>query len=78
MVKFIFLIIFILAILFILKNKRQIVNDKKNQKKYNILIFLVTLFAIFFILITSGKLLFPQLLQIIKIGVPFLTKFIGL
>ena len=27
---------------------------------------------------TSGKFLLPQILKIIKIGMPFLTKFIGI
>ena len=73
MIKFTFLIIIVLIILFILKN-----NSNAKSNKYRNLIFLVIIFGIFFILITSGKLVLPQLLQILKIGLPFLTKFIGL
>jgi hypothetical protein len=36
------------------------------------------IFAVIFLLATSGRFILPQILQILKIGAPFLTKFIGL
>ena len=78
MLKFIFIIIFIIAILFILMNKSK---DKKNTIKFNIykkLIFTVIVLAILFVVVTSGKLILPQLMQIVKIGIPLISKLIGL
>ena len=40
--------------------------------------FIAVLFAVIFLLATSGRFILPQILQILKIGAPFLTKFIGL
>ena len=40
-------------------------------------IFINIVGAIFF-LATSGRFLIPQILNIIKVGLPFLTKFIGI
>ena len=73
MLKIIFLVIFIILILFVLgKNS----SNKKNI--YNKLIFLVLFLGLIFILITSGRFVLPQLIQILKIGLPFLTKFVGI
>ena len=71
MIKVIFLAIFIVAILYLLKKK-------SNSKIYGNLIILIIFIAVLFIVATSGKLILPQILQILKIGLPFITKFIGL
>jgi hypothetical protein len=42
------------------------------------LIIVIIIGAIVFFIATSGRFILPQILQIIKIGIPFLTKFIGL
>ena len=42
------------------------------------LILLIIIVGVIFILATSGRFLFPQILNIIKVGLPFLTKFIGI
>ena len=55
--------------------------DKKNTIKFNIykkLIFTVIVLAILFVVVTSGKLILPQLMQIVKIGIPLISKLIGL
>ena len=71
MIKIIFLAIFIVAILYLLKKK-------SNSKIYGRLIVLIIFIAVLFLIATSGKLILPQILQILKIGLPFITKFIGL
>ena len=77
MVRFLILIIVIILILFVLKNVKNKTNNN-NPNLYKNLI-LVTLFiGTIFLLATSGKFILPQVLQILKIGLPFLTKFIGI
>ena len=58
----------------------NIVTKKKNKNTgiYKKLIIALVIFAIIFLLATSGRFILPQILQILKIGAPFLTKFIGL
>ena len=73
MLKIIFLLFFIIAILFVLKN-----NSNNKSKIYKKLIFLVIVLGILFIIATSGKFILPQLLQIFKIGLPIVTRLIGL
>ena len=43
-----------------------------------ILIISILVLAFLIVIATSGRFLLPQLLQFVKIGLPFLTKFIGL
>ena len=71
MIKIIFLAVFIMAILYLLKKK-----SKSNI--YGKLIFLVIIITILFVVATSGKLILPQILQILKITLPFIAKFISL
>tara|TARA_Y100000996_G_C22535079_1_gene648013 strand:- start:655 stop:831 length:177 start_codon:yes stop_codon:yes gene_type:complete len=52
-------------------------NNIKSKLYRNILLIIIVIAAIFFIA-TSGKFILPQILQILKIGLPFITKFIGL
>tara|TARA_B100001540_G_C15772885_1_gene627248 strand:- start:936 stop:1112 length:177 start_codon:yes stop_codon:yes gene_type:complete len=52
-------------------------NNIKSKVYRNILLIIIVIAAIFFIA-TSGKFILPQFLQILKIGLPFITKFIGL
>jgi len=70
MIKIIFLAVFIMAILFLLKKKSK-------SSIYSKLIFLVIVITILFVVATSGKLILPQILQILKIGLPFIAKFIS-
>ena len=73
MLKIIFLLFFIIAILFVLKN-----NSNNKSKIYKRLMFLVIVLGILFIIATSGKFILPQLLQIFKMGLPIVTRLIGL
>ena len=77
MVRFLFLIFIIILILFILKNRSKKINNN-NSNIYKKLIFLTAFLGIIFLLATSGKLIIPQILQVLKIGLPFLTKYIGI
>lgn len=71
MIKIIFLAVFIVTILYLLKKK-------SNSNIYSKLIIIIIILAILFLIATSGRFILPQILQIIKIGLPFVTKLIGL
>ena len=71
MIKIIFLTVFIVAILYLLKKKF-------NSNIYSKLILIIIILAILFLIATSGRFILPQFLQILKIGLPFITKLIGL
>ena len=77
MFRFIIVIIIIVVILIILRSRS---NRIKNISKQNYKILIVTILAIGLILLiaTSGRYILPQILNIVKIGLPFLTKFIGI
>ena len=77
MVRFLFLIFIIILILFILNNRSKKINNN-NSNIYKKLIILTVFLGIIFLLVTSGKLIIPQILQILKIALPFLTKYIGI
>ena len=73
MFKIILLFAIFLIIIIILRN-----NSKKNFGKYNKLFLTIIFIGFLTVLIIYGKFLIPQLFQILKIGLPFLTKFIGI
>ena len=79
MIKFAILIGLIICILLILKNKKKNSSNLGSKSyKYNRLILIVFIVGLLFIIMTSGKLILPQLFQILKIGLPFITKFISI
>ena len=71
MIKIIFLALFIIGILYLLKKK-------SNSNVYGKLILIVVVLVILFLIATSGRFILPQLLQILKIGLPLITKLIGI
>ena len=71
MIRIFFLALIVVAILYVLKKR-------SNSNIYGKLIFLTIIVLILFVVATSGKLVLPQILQILKIGLPFITKFIGI
>ena len=77
MLRFFIVIIIIVVILFILRSRS---NRVKILRKFNykLLIILILAAGLLFLIATSGRYLLPQLLQLIKIGLPFITKFIGI
>ncbi len=77
MIRFILVIIVIIVILLILRSKSK-GKIKINQNKYRVIILTVIVFGLLFLIATSGRYILPQILQLIKVGLPFLTKFIGI
>ena len=72
MIRVILLFIFIVSILVVLKSRTN-----ANSQLYKKLIFFFIILGFLFIIITSGRFVLPQLLQILKLGIPLITKFIG-
>ena len=75
MIRLIIVLIVIVAILFILKSKS---NRNISQNTYKKVIIMIIIFGLLFLIATSGRYLLPQMIQLIKVGLPFLTKFIGI
>ena len=76
MIRFILLISVLALILFILSKKNTI--KRGSFDRYKKLMIIIIFLGFLFLLATSGKFIIPQILQILKIGLPLLTKFIGL
>ena len=76
MVRLFIVVAVVVVILLIFRNRRNKISN--NPDIYKKLIFVLILGTVIFFLATSGRFILPQILQIIKIGIPFLTKFIGL
>ena len=77
MIRFIIVILLILMILFILRSRSTKVGNI-SKKNYRLIVISILVLAFLIIIATSGRFLLPQLLQFVKIGLPFLTKFIGI
>ena len=77
MIRLIILLGVIITILFILRSRSNKTQNFRS-KFYKKLIIAVIIIGILFIIATSGRYILPQLLQLIKIGLPLLTKFIGI
>ena len=77
MIRFILVLAVIILILFILRSRSK-GNTKITQNKYRAIIIAVFVLGLLLLIATSGRYIFPQILQLIKFGLPFLTKFIGI
>ncbi len=77
MIRLFIVLAVIVMILFILRSRAKS-NPLGSSKLYRNLIFIVIIAGVLFFLATSGKFLIPQLLNLIKVGLPFLTKLIGI
>ena len=77
MIRFIIVVLLILLILFILRSRSTKIGNI-SKKNYRLIIISILVLTFLIVLATSGRFLLPQLLQFVKIGLPFLTKFIGL
>ena len=77
MVRLLIVLAVIVMILFILRSRAKSASIGRT-KLYRNLILIVIVAGILFFLATSGKFLIPQLLNLIKVGLPFLTKLIGI
>ena len=77
MIRLLIVLAVIIMILFILRSRAKS-SSFGNSKLYRNLILIVLVAGLLFFLATSGKFLIPQLLNLIKVGLPFLTKLIGI
>ena len=77
MIRLLIVLAVIVMILFILKSRAKS-NFGGVNKLYRNLIIIVIVAGLLFFLATSGKFLIPQLLNIIKVGLPFLSKLVGI
>ena len=77
MIRLILVIALIIVIILVLKNRSKESNFNRSDIYKKIILIIIVLALVFF-LATSGKFILPQVLKIIKIGLPFLTKFIGI
>ena len=73
-----FIVIGIIVLILLILRSRKKNNNLASSNFYKKLILLIIIVGVLFILATSGRFLFPQILNIIKVGLPFLTKFIGI
>ena len=77
MIRFILVLAVVILILFILRYRSK-GNAKITQNKYRAIIIAVFVLGLLLLVATSGRYILPQILQLIKFGLPFLTKFIGI
>ena len=78
MIRLLIVLAVIVMILFILRSRSNKSGSFGSSKLYRNLILIVVVAGLLFFLATSGKFLIPQLLNLIKVGLPFLTKLIGI
>tara|TARA_B100000945_G_scaffold218369_1_gene176255 strand:+ start:241 stop:474 length:234 start_codon:yes stop_codon:yes gene_type:complete len=77
MLRLLIVLAVIVMILFILRSRAKSSSFGRTNL-YRNLIFIIVIAGLLFFLATSGKFLIPQLLNLIKVGLPFLTKLIGI
>ena len=77
MIRLLIVLAVIIMILFILRNRAKS-GSLRSSKLYRNLILIVIIAGVLFFLATSGKFIIPQLINILKVGLPFLTKLIGI
>ena len=76
MIRLIIVLLAVIAILFILRSRSK--NSEIMNNNYKKIIISIILIGFLFLIATSGRYLLPQLLQLIKIGLPFITRLIGI
>ena len=77
MIRFIIVIAVLAVILFILRSRSKKSNNF-SQNTYRKIIIVILVLGLLFLIATSGRYILPQILQLIKVGLPFLTKLIGI
>lgn len=77
MIRLIIVLGIIIAILFILRSRSSNIRNI-SRNTYKTIIISIIVIGLLILIATSGRYLLPQLIQLIKIGLPFLTKFIGI
>ena len=76
MIRFILVILAIFVILLILRNRSNKFQNL-SKKNFRTLIISILILGLLVLIATSGRYILPQILQLFKLGLPFLTKFIG-
>ena len=76
MIRFIIVLLAVVAILFILRSRSK--NSELTLNNYKKVIISIIVIGLLILIATSGRYLLPQVLQFIKIGLPFITKLIGI
>ena len=76
MIRFFFLIALIILVLFVLSKRSN--KTKNNSNFYKMLIIATLILGLIFLLATSGRYVLPQIPQFIKIGLPLMTKLLGI
>ena len=69
---------YILVLIILISSLNAFAQKKSKSSIYGRLIFLIIIVTILFIVATYGKYILPQILQILKITLPFIAKFISL
>ena len=77
MIRFLIVIIIIVVILIVLRS-RSVKTRYISTKNYKLIIISILVLGLLILIATSGRFLLPQILQLLKIGIPLLTKFIGI
>ena len=77
MIRLLIVLVLIVIVLFILRFRAKS-GSFGSSKLYRNLILITVVAGLLFFLATSGKFLIPQLLNLIKVALPFLTKLIGI
>ena len=77
MIRLLIVLALVVIILLVLRSRAS-TRGSISKNFYRNLILITIVCAFIFFLATSGRLILPQLLNLIKIGLPFLTKFIGI
>ena len=78
MIKFLFVLIFLIIIIFIFWQKNKDIRNYKKSNFFKTLLIIIIIVGFLFILATSGKFILPQLLSIFKMALPLITKLIGI
>jgi len=74
MIRFAIVLILIIVILLVIRSR----SNNFSQNTYKKIILALIVLGLILIIATSGRYLLPHAMQLIKIGLPFLTKFIGI
>jgi len=75
--RLLILIVIVALILLYLWRKSASKNLKNKENIYKGALFLLIVIALIFFVATTGKFIFPKILQIIKLILPIITKFIA-
>jgi len=71
-------VLFIVIIILLILRSRSKKFNKLGPNSYKKIIFAIIVLGILFFIATTSRYLLPQILQLIKIGLPLITKFIGI